>query len=359
MLHATSHIDGQFLQEDYDRLLDAIGVWESRRSLTEIIAGYTDGMHCIFLLGICSYVLLGTHPYFKYQASVLALVRTGGERFYASLFDLMRQFEEMYPSAIVTYYDPPPSTSFFVRSRTERIPCRLPLELLDLACMYLATKDLVRLRLVNQDWCSAASRYSHSSIRLRLHWNWRQCVWDRQDEKKATMYGFVKEVALLYCAESWGFIPWVRNVTSENWVTMPAPFYFRSFPGVRSVKFVGFHCSLRHFPVIAYPFCLPPCVESVALSRCSLRGHSVETLLMLCDRLKSVELLSVYGGHVVSVLPFYFTFLRTPCLSILPRRARFYSRLSWDRVRCVVHMLIGVIYILGFAWRIDIRFQQT
>ncbi|KAK0421543.1 hypothetical protein EV421DRAFT_1917038 [Armillaria borealis] len=55
--------DAPFRPEDYDWLVDTISVWESRRSLTEIIAGYTNG----------------SHPYFKYQASVLDLVTNGGE----------------------------------------------------------------------------------------------------------------------------------------------------------------------------------------------------------------------------------------------------------------------------------------
>lgn len=231
--------------------------------------------------------------------------RSGGEHLYCSLLDIMRAFEDKYPQ-VVDLGDTSSGIPFLPsHSQSGCWVCGLfPLEVLDIIFLLSKRSDLVRLRRVSKDWCFASSCYTHASVRFRLRPDWQSYMPTPKGMKDAAVYSFVAEVAFLCCTCQWHFRPWVYEVTSENWVSSPAPFYFHTLLGVRSVRIVGVRCCLRNFPVVVYPYTLPPDIRSLTLSRCSLWGHSIETMLILCERIEMVHVLSVYHGHLVGVFRF-------------------------------------------------------
>ncbi|PBK59901.1 hypothetical protein ARMSODRAFT_1070889 [Armillaria solidipes] len=251
---------GSFGVVEYLDLIDLIGRVEADFSFPDIIDAYNDG----------------SHPYFRYQASVLALSDADGEKFYASMLGIICHFECKYPQAVMSETSLPRYGSLLSAGVLHHDPDPLPLEILERIMLLCAQKE----RLVS-----------------RSYWaNGPEC------KKDAELYAFAREFVAVYIAYKWRFPAWVRSVSYVNWPATPVPFFYRVFPHVESVVYHGKTCRLRNYPVIQYPQILPPSILSLRIVRCSLKGHSVEYLLAMCRSIRSIALHSVYYGHIPTML---------------------------------------------------------
>ncbi|PBK93832.1 hypothetical protein ARMGADRAFT_1029709 [Armillaria gallica] len=101
----------------------------------------------------------GSHPYFKYQASVLALsTKDGGERFYAAMLNNIPRFEWMYPHAVLSKTSFPRHGSLMVRGTRRYEPSKLLPELLECVFLVYELKERIVYRFVFRAWCFAARR---------------------------------------------------------------------------------------------------------------------------------------------------------------------------------------------------------
>ncbi|KAK0442210.1 hypothetical protein EV421DRAFT_1904373 [Armillaria borealis] len=279
----------------YQDILDLVAYAEYGLSLSDIVAAYDDG----------------SHPYFHYQSSLLSLLSTNeGGRLHSSMLDFIQLFELRHPWAITTSYPVPRSRSFHVDIISPHQPGDILLEILDLIFAVTSHATLLVARCVSQDWCFASSRYTHSKIvfRMRAHW---QNEFDTPEKRwEAEAYAFVSELLLLHGARWSRFAFWVRGVAYHNWPCFMAPSFYLVLPHIQTVTVCCTHSSIRHFPVIRYPYILLQAVTTVNLERCSLRGHCVETLLSMCKDIRSLTLCSVHYGHIMPPRPLTTTGLR-------------------------------------------------
>lgn len=116
---------------------------EADFSFPEIIAAYNDGIILLFcsVCHVSHAVSTGTHPYFVYQESVLALSDDDGEEFYASMLDIIRHFECKYPHAVMSKTSLPRYVSLLSNSTRHYKPDRLPLEILERVLLLCAHKE--------------------------------------------------------------------------------------------------------------------------------------------------------------------------------------------------------------------------
>ncbi|KAK0472916.1 hypothetical protein EDD18DRAFT_1117933 [Armillaria luteobubalina] len=248
---------------EYKALTDLVNRVEADLSFTDIIETYNNG----------------THPYFKYLSSILALSDADGDSFCGAMMRILQRFENKYPQAVVSNIALPSASMPESTGERSTLRGRLPQELLERIMSFCSTYDL-KVSRMNTDW---------------QFW-----VCTSEGKKNAELYAFAAECVVFYIASKWRFSRWVVSVSYFDWPSTPATFFYHAFPNVRSVVFHGKSCRLRNFPVIGFPRILPPSIHSLRIIRCSLRGHSVEYLLSMCRNIRSVSLHSVYYGHVIS-----------------------------------------------------------
>ncbi len=242
----------------------------------------------------------GSHPYFKYQASVLALSESHSDMFYVAMLDIIRRFKCKYPHAVMSKLSLP-RYALLSGGKRPHEPSMLPLELLERVFLVCGSKEQLVSRTISCDWCYTASRYTHCTLVFRMNADWQYWVRSPEGKKDAELYAFAMEFVSIYIAHKWHFPAWVCSVSYENWPAMPVPFFYRIFPFVESVVYHGKTCCLHNYPVVSYPQVLPPSVHFLRIVRCSLKGYSMEYLLAMCRSIQSVTLYSVYYRHIVSI----------------------------------------------------------
>ncbi|KAK0449814.1 uncharacterized protein EV420DRAFT_1646814 [Desarmillaria tabescens] len=284
-------------------LMAIIDCVEAAFPFADIIESYNDWyVPTAVSPTLSEHLLKGTHPYLKYQESVLSLCDEDGEQFYGAMLDIIRHFECMYPHAVASAISLPSSVSLTVPGTRSHIPGVLPLEILERILALCGKAERFSARSICRDWCFAASCYTHHAIVFRMNTDWQYWVNTPQGKKDAELYAFAVEFVVLHIVYKWRFPLWVLSVSYFDWPTMPGPIFYRAFPNVRTVVFHGKSCRLRNYPVLHFPQVLLPSIESLRIVRCSLRRHSVEYMLTMCRNIL-IHLLALFDQSSVQVAP--------------------------------------------------------
>ncbi|KAK0495508.1 hypothetical protein EDD18DRAFT_1106140 [Armillaria luteobubalina] len=190
---------------EYKALTDLVDHVEADLSFTDIIETYNNG----------------THPYFKYLSSILALSDADGDSFCGAMMRILQRFENKYPQVVVSNIALPSASMPESTGERSTLWGRLPQELLERIMSFCSTYDLKVSRFVCREWCFAASRYSHAAIVFRMNTNWQFWVCTSEGKKNAELYAFAAECIVFYIASKYHRSPRLSDMgDARSWLTM-------------------------------------------------------------------------------------------------------------------------------------------
>ncbi|KAK0494089.1 hypothetical protein EDD18DRAFT_1107586 [Armillaria luteobubalina] len=191
----SQHVLPQFGLLEYRAPTDLVDCVEADLSFTDIIETYNNG----------------THPYFKYLSSILALSDADRDSFCGAMMCILQRFENKYPQAVVSNIALPSVSMPESTGECSTLWGCLPQELLERIMSFCSTYDL-KVSRMNTDW---------------QFW-----VCTLEGKKNVELYAFAAECVVFYIASKWHFSRWVISVSYFDWLSTPATFFYHAFPNI-------------------------------------------------------------------------------------------------------------------------------
>lgn len=238
----------------------------------------------------------GTHSYYVYRTEIIENACTNR----ACYLKLLRVTPEVFGFRLLDHSRP--SYSF-------------PTEIKAIVASYVQSPaDCARLRAVDTEWSSVATPLAFTKVYLK-----GPASWATHTDLAALHEEVVERTSALLCFLSCNDLCLsVHSVTMRQWVMGPDTpcWWLNILPNVTDVELEGFlrrgalHC------VTLYPvFILPRNVQSLRISRCAFKSHSVFTLLSPGTQLLSLTLQCVDNASIVCHSSHSWT-IPTPFLTI-------------------------------------------